>query len=224
MSRSLATPLCFEPVSSRQPDGSLKEMARFTCRRCGGHDALPLIRSGRTYNPEATVKRAVKAGWQAEVHGGFAQCPSCVRARAATRGGESPNKPTPITPTAEVITMSKPQLVPTEPKPLTNDQRLKIRALLDKHFDDAAGRYLDGYSDQRIATEVDAPRVHVERIRDAAYGPVRVTPEVEAAEAAIKDLQGQAAGLWAQMEKFKADLSEAEGKMVAARIALRGAA
>lgn len=222
MSRSLSTPMCFEPISHRQADGSFKQMARFTCRRCGGHEALPLIRTPTSYNPEATVKKAVKAGWQAEVHGAFAQCPNCTQARIQKRSGESPGVSS--TATAEVISMSKPQLVPAEPKPLTNDQRLKVRALLDKHFDDAAGRYLDGYSDQRIATEVDAPRIHIERIREAAYGPIRVTPEVEAAEAALKALEGRASQMRAQMDAMKAELGEVDGKIVTARMALRGAA
>lgn len=66
------------------------------------------------------------------------------------------------------------------PKPttLTTDQRVKIRSLLDKHFDDGVGRYLDGYSDQKIADAVGVPRVVVEGIREPGYGPIKIDPEI----------------------------------------------
>jgi len=51
--------------------------------------------------------------------------------------------------------------------------------MLDKHFDDKAGHYLDGKSDQTIADELKVPRIFIERIREAAYGPIRVDPEVQ---------------------------------------------
>ena len=65
-----------------------------------------------------------------------------------------------------------------EIKDPTPDQRLKIRSALDKSFDDGAGAYLDDMSDDRIAEAVGVPRVVVSRIREAAYGPIKVDPEV----------------------------------------------
>lgn len=60
---------------------------------------------------------------------------------------------------------------------LNTEQRVKIRNLLDKHFDDGSGRYLDGFSDQKIGDSIGVPRIHVEQMREAAYGPIKVDPE-----------------------------------------------
>ena len=79
------------------------------------------------------------------------------------------------------------------PKAPTNDQRLAIRGHLDKSFDDKAGCYLDGLSDQRIAELVGVPRVVVEQIRDAGWGPVRVSPELAALRSDIAALKAQMA-------------------------------
>jgi len=62
---------------------------------------------------------------------------------------------------------------------MTPDERLKVRSLLDKHFDDAKGRYLDGYSDQKVATEANVPRIHVETIRETAYGAIKADGELD---------------------------------------------
>lgn len=61
---------------------------------------------------------------------------------------------------------------------LASTQRVKIRGFLDRHFDDSIGCYLDGMSDQRIAETLDVPRILVEQMREAAYGPIRISPEV----------------------------------------------
>lgn len=79
----------------------------------------------------------------------------------------------------------------------TPQQRTTIRNYLDKHFDDAAGAYLDGMSDQKIADAVNIPRVIVERMRDAAYGPIKVDPEVQAIRAELAALKVQAETLTA---------------------------
>lgn len=190
-------------------DGSWLERARFTCARCSAHEAFPLVR-GRSINPEATIKHAAAAGWDVKNHSSRAECPRCLAARRIAAKGESPG------PKAEVI-----MLQPVA-KPLTPDQRLRIRALLDKHFDDGAGRYLDGYSDQKVATELNLPRIHVETIREAAYGAIRVPPEMEAAEKAVAALEARlkpAETIAAEIDKLLAGartLVEAARKALAA--------
>ena len=69
---------------------------------------------------------------------------------------------TPITKTVEKST-----------RPLTSNEKSKIRSLLDLHFDDEKGAYIDNYSDQRIGKELDIPWASVTQIREAAYGPIR---------------------------------------------------
>ena len=78
--------------------------------------------------------------------------------------------PKPETPVAQA-----PRSVPREP---TGDERFRIRGLLDSHFDDKAGCYLSDWSDQKIGTDLNLPWAIVAKIREAAYGPIRVDPEV----------------------------------------------
>lgn len=210
---------------SRMINGTWREVAHFTCARCGGHADLRLVGAGNSWNPEATVKLAVEDGWDASLNSTRAECPRCVGARKTRAAGESPGpkrgrfyeramaaveKST----SAEVIQMS------TALKPLSSEQRLRIRALLDKHFDDGAGRYLDGYSDHRIATELDLPRLHVETIREAAYGAIRVPPEMEAAERAVKVLESKLPDAQRLCDQIQQLLTAARESVDAARKAL----
>jgi hypothetical protein len=55
----------------------------------------------------------------------------------------------------------------------TISQRARVRELLDKHFDETDGCYCGDWTDQAVAESVNVPRVVVEMIRGAAYGPIR---------------------------------------------------
>ena len=93
--------------------------------------------------------------------------------------------------------------LPREPTP---NERLKIRGLLDLHFDDAVGNYLGGQSDAMIAEAVAVPRAIVERMREAAYGPIRANPEVVA-------LQAEIAAVSCDIEAMKNALTKLDHKI-----------
>ena len=96
------------------------------------------------------------------------------------------------TATAKKVTKT-PEPVTAETPPrtsLTPAERTKVRALLDGHFDDSRGAYLDGYSDKRIGEEVGVPWKLVEAVREAAYGPLRADPEADTLLADLKALRG----------------------------------
>lgn len=184
--------LGFVRTSVQGPSGAFQGIARFLCVGCGATHDETLI-SGRVMNPEAIAKRAVRDGWQAHAYRRTkTYCPACV----AKRPANDPNSEL-----AKVIPMAKPAAEPTPLREATPDQRVAIRSALDKSFDDSVGAYLDGMSDQRIAETVGVPRLVVERIREAAYGPIRVDPEMTA-------IRGE-------MDRLKADV-EAHNKAGAA--------
>lgn len=81
------------------------------------------------------------------------------------------------------------------PRDPTQQERIKIRQLLDHRFDDEAGCWLDGYSDQKAGEELDLPWSMVTRIREAAYGPIRVDPEVAALRAELVQIGRELATL-----------------------------
>jgi hypothetical protein len=92
----------------------------------------------------------------------------------------------------------------------TQAERLKIRSILDKAFDDNAGCWLDGYSDQKAGEEIGVPWALVTRIREAAYGPIRVDPEVAGILAALKSLTTEQARLAAEQTKLAAAIADLE--------------
>lgn len=192
-------PLPFEPLKTgfhEDPKQLSREVARFLCHVCEAKGDLPLVRSTVGYNPEATIKRAEKEGWI--VKGAKARCPRCARAREHARGDRPDAKPMPtivIPPKEPAAVMPAPTTsnvtpIANRPRPdaPTPDERLAIRALIEKHFDEGLGRYLNGYSDARVASEVSVPRKWVEDLREVAYGPLRSPPELDAVPPALTEL------------------------------------
>jgi len=108
---------------------------------------------------------------------------------------------------------SSPPPPPISVREPTPGQRSMLRGLLDRHFDADDGMYLDGLSDQALAERVNVPRVVVERMREAAYGPIRVSPEMVAIRTDAEKLSADIRDITAMV----ADLNKA-GAAIMARI------
>lgn len=181
------------PFSIMRPGGG-RQLARFVCARCTAHAELPIVLVAGKMSPHDTLKRAEAAGWR--LSGLRAECPSCQAVSAARAKGDRPG-PKSLTPaTAQVI-----QMADTKPRDPTPQERVKIRAILDAQFDDGAGCWLDGYSDQKAGEEVGVPWALVTKIREAAYGPIRVDPEIASLRAELVQIGRELAAL---MEKHGA--------------------
>jgi hypothetical protein len=127
---------------------------------------------------------------------------------AGNRGGDTVDTPTPVSDqpiNTEVIPMPEPAKL-LEVRDPTPEQRFKIRSMLDKSFDDAAGMYLDGLDDQKVAEAAGVPRIIVERMRETAYGPVKITAEQAAAKAELASLRGELAQLATKISELEARL------------------
>ncbi len=94
-----------------------------------------------------------------------------------------------------------------QPRVLTISEREKIRDLLETHFDAVKGMYGAGWSDQKIAEAVNVPRASVSQIRDVSYGPILVTPEMEALIARHKVLNTDIADLQRSIRSTEEKLS-----------------
>jgi hypothetical protein len=189
--------LGFLKTSTILPDGGFRPVARFVCNGCGATSEFSL-KSREGVNPEAMAKLVRGRGWVADPFRRSASyCPACL-----VRPKNDPNSE-----------LKRVNLMPKIPEPssatreATPQQRTTIRNYLDKHFDDAAGAHLDGMSDQKIADAVNIPRVIVERMRDAAYGPIKVDPEVQAIRAELAALKVQAETLTAAVAGLTARVS-----------------
>lgn len=168
MSKSLVREHAVQPVMRDYGGGQRRRHARVECTGCGLAGEIPT--SHGVFNPEKSIQRFVALGWEVDIHHRRTRCPLCVATRREKRMGEKPNK------TATVAPMTSDAPRTTQ---LTPDQKAAVRRLLDTHFDDQRGHYLDGYSDQRVADEVNVPRALVSALRDNAYAPLREPSELE---------------------------------------------
>jgi hypothetical protein len=167
-------------------DLGAKPAARFRCVECG--ETLCLAIAPTDSSADGLAKRAERFGWRAHAYRkSLCYCPKCSGPK---KPKSEPKKvmPMAVTPTKQ----------PDVREP-TTDERTRIRNLLDKHFDDKPGLYLDDMSDQRIAEMVGVPRVIVERIREVGYGPNRTDPVIAGLRndlAALKrEIEGQQKGI-----------------------------
>lgn len=173
--------------------------AVFTCNMCSAQHVERFNPDG--FNPEHVVKRARRAGWQAEIERpGQNRCPACQEARRGKVRPERAPDHHPQQQEENVVTMTTARKAPAAPpltaeqiaarKP-TPEQRGRIREALELYFDAAAGTYQNSYSDQRIGQELNLPWSFVEQIREAAFGPILVTAEQMAMRAEIAKLRSE---------------------------------
>ena len=169
-----------------------RTVARFCCSECRDTTEVT-ITTGIPINPEGLANKAKERGWIAYSHprGRSTYCPKC-----AAQKNKKPNDVD--SELKKVIKMAAVSTV-TPAVSMTPDQKQRVRTYLDKHFDDGVGCYLDDMTDDRIAELVNVPRVAVTMLREAAYGPIRVDPEVTGLR---KDLAALTAALAAARENL----------------------
>lgn len=184
---------------------SSRAVVRFACNSCG-HE-LELANNNTRKHSSFYGAQARKRGWDTD---GFAInrvfCPDCRKTPAFRSRREveldsvvlpAMDPPT-IEGTCEPVAEPVPQrtLPPPEklmPRELTQEQRMQIRSLLDRHFDDKEGCYLlneDGapVNDQSIGSMVGVPWGEVTKIREAAYGKILVDPVLAPLRAQLEEL------------------------------------
>jgi hypothetical protein len=206
----------FNLVQSRA-SGTPVTVARFVCSQCGAH-AEHKVKSNNRLVPEFITSWARDLGWDTKIDQKSARCPDCVRRRRErVNDTEAQLRAWTAKQTAKqeaTVPDPVPMPIPTDRRPSAHQRQL-IRTKLDGHFDDAKGRYLEGYSDQQIADELKVPRVFVEQIREAAYGPVRVSPEVEALERDLKATMERLAKFDAELAELRRTCATLEARMKA---------
>jgi hypothetical protein len=195
------------------PYGDRQQLAVvFACSSCGREHAERF--PGGRMSPEHAAKRARRAGWIAEPdRASGSVCPECQAARRERAPGERPEPKK--EPAVSVTPMITAQVPPTLREP-TQQERMKIRSALDQHFDDAAGCYLAGYSDQRIGTELNVPWAMIAKIREAAYGPIKVDPEIAGLRAEVTGLGAKIEALVKEQQGVLSRLAALEKKRAAA--------
>jgi hypothetical protein len=200
--------------------GTVRTVAQFRCVSCSATVDTP-VKAGSPLEPETYAKRVALKGWQAwPFKKAKTYCPDCLKPAAKNNPDSELRKVIPMTAPIVPSAVAAPKLVSVAPP--TSAQRHQVRQHLDKNFDDDAGCYLDGLSDQRVAEMVGVPRIVVEQMREAAYGPIKLDPVVagmrnEVAQAK-RDLDGQQKALDALKAKV-AEMSSRLEKIVVGKAA-----
>lgn len=170
-------------------EGKFEHFVEVRCARCDRVEELHQGPNTDTTDPEQLRKRMLSKGWEFDA---FRKknciCPECQKDQRDLEE-EEPKMPKPTlvanSDTAQQV------LAQQTPRSLTADERFKVRQLLDQHFDDKMGAYLNQYSDQRIGTELEVPWKLVFDIREAAYGPIREDPRIAAIRSDMARLERQ---------------------------------
>lgn len=167
-------------VKTEMREGPLPvSIVEYICDRCP-QTWKEILKSGTKINPEHIAKRARRDGWVAPTYRGKARCPECQnQKKAAPDMSETTMLPKPNTGTK------------VELRDPTPSEKLKIRTLLDTHFDDSKGMYLNGYSDQKVGEELNIPWAMVTKLREVAYGPIRVDPEIAEMQSELNKIRSE---------------------------------
>lgn len=145
--------------------------ARLTCFKCGAVASVP----ADGLPTEWLAKCFKRKGWHVDVaNPRYCFCPDHQKKERKPMN-DLPAQPPP--PALKIVEMTTPDLAPSP------DQKVRIRHLLDSHFDDKAGRYLDNWTDQKVASDVGVGWKAVEQIRRLGWGELKEDPALLAIRA-----------------------------------------
>jgi hypothetical protein len=189
------------------PNGSPFVVLRAECADCGATADYPR----RNHPSIAAVQHFRKSGWRIGNGPRVDKCPKCLAAPIII----APSKETPVAEKAKPL-----HLVPTTPRTMGREDRKLIFDEIAGCYDKDAGRYMDGWTDERVAKALGAhvPRGWVTEIREDFFGPSGSNEEfdryleklkpVETEAAQIKSLQAQLADRMTKLDGVMAELSK----------------
>ena len=110
-----------------------------------------------------------------------------------------------------VVPMQTPQ---AKPRPLSPDEKTRVRQKLDGCFDELRGVYLDGQSDQKIGESLGIPWASVREYREIAFGPLKGNEETAALKGDIDKLAADLAAVMSRSSKEIGELASAKDKLL----------
>ena len=203
---------------------------RITCHKCGSVGIQQVATFSGNFAPELLAKKWVHKGWTVGKRATDDRCPSCSK-RKATK---------PVLTVVEEVSMEdqmkQPVLsiapVPTIPRAdpppvMTKEDRRIIFAKIDEHYIDETTGYSAGWSDERVALDLNVPRAWVSEIREQNFGPA-VNPafaeEIGKIEALIERAQAIESQVMQAREEITLKAQEASDLWSAIRSEIDAAA
>ena len=191
-----------------QEGNSLRTIARFSCSECTSKLDIRL-RPGK--NPaEAVMKTAQKRGWDYKGRWTRWFCPNCIETSAATHDvtpdadipAAHPRVPSGHGPTAPAKKAKPGAIEPSGP------QWHAVLTAFEVVFDREESRYLDGYTDAKVAQEIDVPVSIVKYIREQEFGELKVDPAIADILKSVDFLKEQVSALAAESLSQKKEIAE----------------
>jgi hypothetical protein len=200
-----------------------RAVVRFTCMSCT-HE-LEIANNNPRKHGSFFAQQARQRGWDTDgetIKQVF--CPDCrktpayrPRRQVELDGVVMPamamTEPITIEGHAEPVALLPPPKEKTMARELDHGQRLQIRSLLDKYFDDKEGCYLAGdngeaMSDQAVGSMAGVPWGEVTKIREAAYGRILVDPAMAALRTQMADLEKRFAEMRVALDGYGRKLAK----------------
>jgi hypothetical protein len=104
----------------------------------------------------------------------------------------------------------------TGPSPAARKSLAKATRLLSEYFDEEAGAFRDGWSDDAIAKEVGLSESAVAEWREDSFGPLRVPPEMARLEAEMLKVQKKVQTDLDEVRELVSGISREFGEKIAA--------
>lgn len=175
-------------------DASATPPAHFMTLHCDHCRATERRRLRKANLPPDAIARFMRnVGWEVDAKCRHATCPKCQK-KGAT-----------------VTEISSEAL---------KRQRQMFR-LLDEFFDADAGRFAKGWSDEKIAEQTGLSASAVRKAREAAYGALKINPEVAKLTEDLADLRERYGSQITELESMVAELRremERAGGAIEARL------
>lgn len=177
-------PVTSEPIGDTR---RLRPVQRVVCGRCGAVEHLIVGREGR-YPPHIVADKMHRRGWAIGKKAIDDRCPKCVSLEVEERRAavKKPWSPKVVKDLREVGAVLEKVAVP--PRVMSREDRRIIFAKIDEVYPDEKTGYVAGWSDERVAKDLNVPRAWVETIRDENFGALKSNAEVEAVSKEVADL------------------------------------
>jgi hypothetical protein len=163
-------------IDKRRMGTNVWVVARVRCSR-EDCDSVGEIKSRSVLPVEVLDKRFKQKGWRLDPP----VCPECV---------QQPKEDRMATHMTEAAGLAQ----------------AKVFKLLTAQFDDEKGRYLNGYSDARIAQETGCAQTFVANVRKECFGEIKEAPEIAEFRGSLDALEALVSENMATLQRELADL------------------
>lgn len=186
------------PLDNVGTGGSRQWAARIECCECS-RVAHYTSNSTKHKPPVAVEQYFRKNGWQVGAGPRADKCPKCVEAKHINRQKEMP------------MAETKEQNVVQMPRAMSREDRKLIFDEINGCYDKEAGRYMDGWHDEKVAKTLGkhVPRAWVSEIREDFFGPSGTNDGFEEFMKRLKDVEAEAI----RVKSMAAQVNEMEKKL-----------